>query len=623
MCGLFGVARLDGQALASAEAPLERMRTALLHRGPNGSWYDTRHAAALGLTRLAIRGLDDGRQPLVDEATGVMVVCNGEIDNHKALRRDLAAEGIEVSQQTDIAVILPLYLRFGADFVARLSGAFAIAIWDPRQPALLLYRDRTGERPLFYGRDKQEQIWFASELGALQSALNLGMPGDARALADYLRCGYFAAPATPYQGICKLAPGEQIQLDAHGDQKKLYWQWQHRHTGQHTPPAIDAFDAIFRNAVRSQSEVDVDFGLFLSGGLDSSLIAAVLRDVYPDKLLNAYTIRFGDASFDEGAYALTVAEQLGVPCHEVWITPEHFPQLLPEIVHSCREPLADPAWVPSAALARRAAQDIRVALVGEGADEVFAGYPTYFGAALASRYDHLPAGLRGMLRHLVERWPVSDRKVSLSFLLKRFVQGEGMTPLARHRLWTASIAPGVLEQLGLAPEAAAFRHDSLYLPEDSADPLDLLQSFDLRYLLGESLLTKADRASMHSGLELRAPFLDQDVLEFARDLSPRQRIKGITTKVFLKEYALKYLPSSIVHRKKRGLSVPLGSWLRDELYDWAHGLLSEEGLQALGLHRTSMLALLEKHRRREEDHARAVWTLMVLATWMRSHGRPD
>jgi asparagine synthase (glutamine-hydrolysing) len=350
--------------------------------------------------------------------------------------------------------------------------------------------------------------------------------------------------------------------------------------------------------------------LFLSGGLDSSLITAVTRSIRPEKTLKAYSLRFSEASYDEGHYAEQVANTLGVEFVPVWVRPEDFPPTIAKLVRQVGEPLADPAWVPSALLARRAAQDVRVALVGEGADELFGGYPTYFGAGLAEYYARLPDPVRSFIRRAVESWPASDKKVTIAFLLKRFIQGDELDFLGRHILWTSCISPTILKRLGVTPPLLA---RPSYL---SAQMLDRLQQHDLETSLAEGLLTKADRASMKSALELRAPFLDQEVIEFAASLPEKERIHRLQTKVFLKRYALRYLPSEIVHRKKRGLSVPLSSWLREPLYEWAKSRLSSPLLDRVGVNRYVAVDLLQEHSQRKADHARSIWTLIVLSEWL-------
>jgi asparagine synthase (glutamine-hydrolysing) len=585
------------------------MVEALAHRGPDGQGVSAGDGAALGAARLAIRGGDDGRQPMRDEASGIAVVCNGEIDNHRELKEWLAAQGRPVGAATDIAVIGPLYLVLGEEFVERLVGAFALAIWDPRKQSLLLARDRAGERPLHYAQDAAG-VRFASEIAVLAADAAQPLAVDEEALHGYMRFGYLAAPATPFREIRKVRPAEVVRIERQGIHHRSYWRWGVASAAK-TAPRTEQFDRIFREAVRRQSEVDVPYGVFLSGGVDSSLVAAVARQVRPEYRLRAYALRFREPSYDEGGHAESVAKALGVELESVWVTPEAFPAEIPDLIAHAGEPLADPAWVPTALLSRRAAADVKIALVGEGGDEIFGGYPTYLGAQVRKAYDRWPGPLKSAFRFAVERWPAADRKVALSFLLKKFVQGEKLDGIGRHLLWTSSIAPETLATLGV---------NVAQTPPQEATPgalLDLLQRHDLENSLAEGLLTKADRASMRYAIELRAPFLDLGVMEFAAGLPVQERVRGLETKVFLKRYALRYLPRAIVHRRKRGLSVPLSRWLREPLYDWAESCLQREGLETVGVNRRAALTMLHDHRQRKADHSRALWNLIVLSEWLK------
>jgi asparagine synthase (glutamine-hydrolysing) len=620
MCGICGV--VTHRTAPEDGGRVEAMVSALAHRGPDdsgmggGGEAGGMGGALLGVTRLAIRGLGDGHQPFLDAESGVLAVVNGEVDNHRELRELLASRGRSVPATTDVAVVLPLYLEFGEEFVSKLTGAFAVAIWDPRRRRLLLARDRAGERPLFYAR-AADGWTFATEIAALAEDPALDLTPDPAALASYLRFGCFAAPLTPFREVKKVRPGHQVFLEDSGEQSTPYWRWP---LGilEKEPPSLERFDALFREAVHGQTENDVPFGVFLSGGIDSSLVAAVARSIRPEAPIRAFTLRFSDASYDEGDVAARVAKRVGAEAVTVWVEPEHFPVELERLVRLVGEPLADPAWIPTALLARRAAEDVKVALVGEGSDELFGGYPTYIGAQAAGRYAGLPGWIKTPIRRMVEAWPPSDKKVTLSFLLKKFVAGAEMDGLERHALWVSALPPDLIRRLGPEPPAPdAERRESI---------LDTVQLYDLEHSLAEGLLTKADRASMTSAVELRAPFLDRAVMEFAATLPESERVRGVTTKAFLKRFALRYLPRNVVHRKKRGLSVPLARWLREDLHDWAAERLGDPGLAATGIRPEAALALLQEHVERRADHARAIWALAVLAEWLawaRSTGRRD
>ncbi len=608
MCGICGIVSLI-RPLDRERAILDvqEMVNAIAHRGPDDSGIYDGEGAVLGATRLAIRGLASGRQPIQDPATGIVVVCNGEIDNHRVLRALLRAEGYDVPLATDIAVLPALYDLLGDRCVERLTGAFALALWDPRYSQLLLARDRAGERSLFYQIDGPV-VRFATELSAITCTSDQVLKPDRRALAGYLRFGSFTAPNTPFIGIQKVCPAELIGFDSTGVHKKRYWQWPVVESVK-SEPSVETFDGIFRAAVCQQTSVDVDFGLFLSGGIDSSLVAAVASAVAPKRPRYAYTIRFSETSYDEGSFAEQIARELGLESVSVWIKPEDFPQGIAQLVRMAGEPLADPAWVPTAMLARRASQNVKMALVGEGADELFGGYPTYIGALLAEKYARCPRAFKEFIRGVVEKLPLSDKKVTFSFLLKRFVAGADLEGIERHLFWTSGLSPELLTKLGITyiSDRRLKWHGNL---------LDLIQRVDLETSLAEGLLTKADRASMRSALELRAPFLDRSVMEFAATLSSDERATGISTKVFLKRFALRYLPKRIIYRKKRGLSIPFGQWLRGPLRDWATERLSGDRLEWAGVQPSAARKLLQEHFAREADHARALWTLLVLAEWL-------
>jgi asparagine synthase (glutamine-hydrolyzing) len=609
MCGICGiVTRNADQQQPVPERVLRRMLRRMAHRGPDGSVQVTSDGAAMAANRLAIRGVAEAQPPLIEHQSGILVACNGEIDNHRELRHFLSQCGHEVPFSIDVAVIAPLYLEKGLDFLEHLQGVFALAVWDAWRQRLILARDRAGERHLYYAAT-DHGIRFASELAALAVAIDPAAPLDREALAQFLQTGFCQAPRSLLADCRKLQPGEMIVFEPGETRHLRYWHLPSR-PAVTTTPAPPSFDHVLREAVHRQSEVDVPFGVLLSGGLDSALIAAVARSLRPARELPAYCIRFAEASFDEGRDAERVAARLGCPFVSVTVGADEIPSTLHELVTTTGEPLADPAWLPLAQVARRASLDVRVLLAGEGADELFGGYPAYLGAQYAGYYARLPAGLRNVLHRVIDRLPPSDRKVTLSFLLKRFIRGEELDGLARHRLWTSHIAPEWLHRLGVEPPVWDAE-------EFAALPLlDAVQHHDFAHALPEALLAKADRGGMLHGVEIRAPYLDSTVIEFAATLPAQARVRGLTTKVFLKDYARSYLPRAVTHRRKRGLSVPLSAWLRGPLQEWARARLACFALAEAGVRQHAALELLAEHSARKADHARALWTLLVLGEWL-------
>lgn len=611
MCGICGSFSPNGSGTADLrEAQSRAMLEAMRHRGPDGEQVRTCDAGAMGANRLTIRSLGDDLPPIFENEDGIIVACNGEIDNHRELRSQLQAAGHVIERATDIAVILPLYLEKGMSFVEHLRGVFAIAIWDPRQRTLLLARDRSGERHLYYSVTP-DAVRFATELAALRAVETGPLEFDPEAIAGYVSRGYSPSGASPVHGCRKLRPGQMLAIQGDSVTEHTYWSMPvHVPVPVSHPDSVQRLDNLFREAVYRQTDADVSYGLLLSGGIDSSLLAAVAREVRPERHMVSYGIRFSENSFDESDHAARTAEALGYDFVPVTVTEDDLPGTLEDLIHTTGELLADPAWIPLAVLARRVSQDVRLVLSGEGADELFGGYPTYLGVQASRQYQRLPVLVRRSIRFLVRHLPVSDKKVAISFLLKRFVEGQDLDGLHRHILWTSHATPEMVHKLGL-------EMPTLSMAGGEGCLLDQVQRYDFEHQLPEALLVKSDRAGMRHGLEIRAPFLDTPVIDFACSLPPRARVQGLTTKPFLKQYAARYLPESTINRRKRGLSVPLASWLRGPLASWARTRLGSDALAAVGVDPAVALQILSEHDRREQDHSRLLWTLIVLSEWSR------
>lgn len=609
MCGICGVAAHLTQANANDPARgalVQRMLAKLQHRGPQGSGVATSRGAVFGACRLAIRAPSEGQQPLWS-AEGVLAVCNGEIDNHAELRQWLAGRQRSVPGASDVSVIIPLYRELGPQFVERLEGTFALALWDPRSAQLLLARDRAGEHSLFFAV-RSGEVRFASELGALAASEAGDFVPNGAAIRVYLQDGCFLDGASAFADVHKVRPGEVVLLAGGNINRTQYWRWPIV-SAVKQPPSLDAFDRIFTRAVSRQSAADVPFGVFVSGGLDSTLIAAVARKLHPTRRISAFTLRFREASYDEGIFAARASKLLDLDLVDVDVDPRSFVDSMERLVRLTGEPLADPAWAATALLAQRAGQELRLVLSGEGADELFGGYPTYIGANLGDAYSRLPPTIRNVVRRVVDAWPHSDRKVPVAYLLQRLVSTDGARGLARHRQWNAFVSLPELRALGLEPPSAP-------AAEEQGELLDLVQRYDFEAGLGEGFLTKADRGGMSAAVEIRAPFLDLGVLEFAATLPLKQRARGTATKRFLKRYALTYLPHDVVHRRKRGLSVPLASWMRGSLHNWIRDRLESDRLTDAGIDGRAAKRLLDEHRLGRANHARALWTLAVLDQWL-------
>jgi len=599
MCGIYGAVSLDGRPLRHPEM-VRRMADTLRHRGPDGGDVVTAPHAMIGARRLAIMDLTTGDQPFCSPDNAVWMVCNGEIYNAPALRADHAARGYPFRSRGDIETILPLYECHGADGVARLDGMFGLAIWDERRRRLVLARDRTGEKPLFWTIVGGE-LRFASEVQAL-----LAFPDQPRRLdpgaADlYAALGYVPAPHTMLAGIRKLPPAHLLELVDGQVTVRRYWDPAECAAAPVAPDAVALRDTLL-GAVRRQLMSDVALGVFTSGGLDSSWLAAAAKTVLPDERIHTYAVRFLEPGYDESDFAAIVASRMGTVHHVVPADDAALLRALEIVTDRVAEPIGDPAVLPTYLLAEAAREHVKVVLSGEGADELLGGYPTYVGHRVAGWFAALPEALRRALAAVVSRQRATPGKVTLEYLAKRFVEAALLPPLERHLTWFGALGPSAA--------ALALATDRLRgFPDD--DPLNRMLWLDFLTYLPDNLLVKVDRATMLASIEARAPFLDRAVLELALPAPSRHKVRGLRTKAILKEAARGVVPAEVIHRRKRGLSVPVARWLNGPLASLADRYLGAPRLVA----RARIAPLLVEHRAGTRNHARALWPLLVAERW--------
>ncbi len=624
MCGIFGV-------LGAVQEPaflLERMAASLRHRGPDdeGVWHEP--GFGFGNRRLSIVDLAHGRQPLWNETGEVGLVCNGEIYNSDELRASLEPKH-SFRTRTDVEVILHLYEDEGPEMLSRLEGMFALALWDRVRGRLLLARDRAGEKPLFYAQH-HGVLYFASELRALFAAGPLSAEPSAVGLERYLTLGYFPAPDTPYAQVRKLAPGHRLLLTA-GEQAGEGEPWWSLRplaaAGARNPERVSFNDAavtlrqLFAHSVTKQLMGEVPVGVALSGGIDSAWIARIARESGP---LHTFTLAFEDPSFDESDAAGDLARRLATTHHRVNVGTRELMRAVTILGERMDEPLGDPAVLPTYLLAEAAVRDVKVLLGGEGADELFGGYPTYLGHRAVTLYRRVPRFLReGWLAPWIASWPASSKKVSLDFLLKRFVEAADQPALRRHALWFGLLPPQRARAM-LATAAPRVNPDAVF-ERLLGDPLDFggdllpaLLYLDFVTYLGEGLLTKLDRASMLASLECRAPYLSAPLVEMAARLPISYKVRGLTTKRVLRAAAARDLPAEWLRRRKRGLSVPLARLFREELAGWLESELDPKRVEREGLLRSSEVDRLRReHADGHVDRSRALWGVLSLVRWHR------
>jgi len=599
MCGIFGVVSLSGKPLAHPEC-LPLMARALAHRGPDGERIVGHARARLGARRLAIMDLTTGDQPFQSPDGTVWMVCNGEIYNAPLLRQEAATWGYPFRSSGDIETIVPFYERLGADAVARLDGMFGLAVWDDRRSCLVLARDRAGEKPLFWTR-VGEELRFASEIQALLVFPDQSRRLDHTAAALYAALGYVPAPQTMLEGIHKLPPAHL--LVAQGPSQHIRPYWSPREAACASPRL--ATGAQLREtllaAVERELMSDVPVGVFTSGGLDSSFLAGAASRVMRGEQIHTYAARFVDRGYDESAHAEAVTHDIRTVHHVVTADDDALARAFEVVTGALAEPVGDPAILPTYLLAEAARTDVKVILSGEGADELFGGYPTYLGHRAAERYRRLPRLVRGALRWAVEQWPTSTGKVTLEFLFKQFVAGAEQPALERHLAWFGALGPTPDVQERLRQMLEGF----------PGDPLNRMLWLDFLTYLPDNLLVKVDRGTMLASIEARAPYLDREVLELALPASAHLKVRGFTTKAILKEAARGIVPRHVIARRKRGLSVPVARWLNGGLADLASQHLARPRLFPA----VPTAALLAEHRAGRRNHARKLWPILMAELW--------
>ena len=588
------------------------MSATLVHRGPDSSGKFSDEGVALAARRLSIIDLETGDQPVANENGTVHVVQNGEIYNYRELRRELERAGHSFRTQGDTEVLLHLYEEHGDQFAERLRGMFAIAIWDANHRRLVLARDRFGIKPLYY-RHADNELAFASELRALPRG-----EIDLDALEAFLAFNSIPAPLTIFREIRKLPPGHLLIWEDGRLELRRFARPSPLDELREDEEAelVEELRSRLRDSVRAHLVSDVPVGVLLSGGVDSAFLAALAAEESSEPL-RTFSIGFEERSFDELAGARLVAECYGTEHRELVLRPDAA-LLLPALADAFDEPFADSSALPTYLVSQLAANDVKVALSGEGGDELFGGYYTYAADLLAERV----GGLARLARPLVERLPTSSSKASFDYKAKRFVRAAHLPSLERHHGWKEIFSPGLRAEL--TGRRSAFDPVDIlrdrYRETEGADELARLQDVDLGIYLVDDLLVKTDRASMAHSLEARVPYLDTVVTNLALALPTRHKIRGLSKKVLLRKAAAPLLPREIVHGKKRGFSIPAAAWLRGELEPFARQTLSRETLQRQGyFHAAVVTRLLDDHVAGREDRSRQLWGLLAFTLWHERH----
>ena len=611
MCGICGIASSTGPADPER---LARMSGTLVHRGPDAAGAITDGPVGLAARRLAIIDLATGDQPIANEDGSIHVVQNGELYNYRELRADLERAGHRFRTHSDTEVLVHLYEQHGLDFARHLRGMFAVAVWDSAQRRLVLARDRYGIKPLYY-RSSQTGLEFASELRALPRG-----EVDLDALEAFLAFNSIPAPLTIFREARKLPPGHMLVWQDGDHRIQRFARPGPAAAGElrsdDEAELVEELRARLRDSVRAHLIADVPVGVLLSGGIDSSALAALAAEASSEPL-RTFSIGFEERSFDELADARLVAEQYATQHRELVLRP-NAALLLPALAEAFDEPFADSSALPTYLVSQLAAQDVKVALSGEGGDELFGGYYTYVADLLAQRV----GGLARLARPLVELLPSSSARASFDYKAKRFARAAHLPPLERHHGWKEVFSPEARAEL--TGRGSAFDPVDLlrerYAETEGAEPLARLQDVDFGLYLADDLLVKTDRASMAHSLEARVPYLDPAVTNLAFVLPRRQRVRGLRKKVLLRKAVAPLLPQEIVRGKKRGFSIPAAAWLRGELEPFARETLSRETLRRQGFFRPEAVQrLIDRHVAGKEDLSRRLWGLLAFTLWHERH----
>jgi len=624
MCGICGVVAFDPAARIE-ERLLRGMAGLLAHRGPDGEGVWAQGPVGLGHRRLAIIDLSDAAaQPMANEDETVWIVFNGEIYNFQGLRDDLVRRGHRFRSKSDTETILHLYEEEGEACLGRLRGMFAFALWDGRRRRLLLARDRVGKKPLFYWHRPGRGLAFASEPKAFLADPEFRAEPDPEAIWHFLGLQYIPSPWSAFRGVRKLPPAHYLVLE--GDRLEVRRYWELRYTPKRTEPAADLLaelGARLREAVRLRLISDVPLGAFLSGGVDSSGVVALMHAVGTGPV-RTFSIGFPEAEYDELRYARMVAERFGTEHHELVVRPDAL-AVLPRLVWHYNEPFGDSSAIPSLYLAEMTRRSVTVALNGDGGDESFAGYHRYLALRLSRPFDFVPPGLGRGLQGLAGRLPAGRAKGFLS-RAAHFLAAQDPDPRRRYTRWLLHFDHGRKRALCTpAFQALAGGADSAelilaaYARADGTDLLDRTLSVDVQTYLPDDLLVKMDIATMAHSLEARSPYLDHEVMEFAAALPPRLKLRGRVGKALLKDLLAPLLPPELLHRRKMGFGVPLDHWFRGPLRDFLRDtLLSPRCLNRGYLEPATVQALVEEHVSGRRNWQSQLWDLVVLELWFRT-----
>ena len=606
---------------------LRAMNEALRYRGPDDEGYHIDKDIALGHRRLSIIDLAGGHQPLYNEDKSLVLIFNGEIYNFQGIREYCIKKGHTFSTHTDSEVILHLYEEKGTELLADLNGMFAFALWNIRTKELFLARDRYGKKPIYYAT-VQNQFIFASELKSLFQYPFLERTLDHAAVAKFLSINCIPAPRTPFNEIKQIPGGHYIMWHAGNYTVHQYWDNDFRPQDITHYPHLKKRETVyhlFMESVRRRMISEVPLGIFLSGGIDSSSIVGCMRFLNPTQEIKTFNVGYDESSFDESSFAELVAKHFHTNHHTFRFNSQDLIKLLPEIIDYIDTPIGDPSLLPGYLLCKRAREWVTVALIGDGSDELMAGYPTYFAYSLAQWYKRIPLFLReGLIERCISSLPVSHSYQPIDYKMKHFIKGVKTDKLFYIQRWIGAFNSYELTRLLTSAretpltDPILYDENEYYLRNDERFPheIDKVYQFHLKLYLQEMLIAKVDRMSMAHSLELRAPFLDVNFAEAMNALAHREKSFFFKGKRIFRETFEDLLPQKILKRKKRGFGVPIGKWIKKDLAPLYQEIFSDDTIRRNGLfNQKEIRRLINEHTHNICDHRNRLWALLMFQLW--------
>ncbi|MFC1701022.1 asparagine synthase (glutamine-hydrolyzing) [Patescibacteria group bacterium] len=620
MCGIAGYIGSGSRSM------LDKMIHALKHRGPDDEGFYVDNGVGLGHCRLSIIDLISGHQPISNESKTVWLVANCEIYNFKELRKELISQRHKFYTYSDAETIVHLYEEYGEEFLNKLNGMFSFALWDNDKKKLILARDRLGQKPLYYSIVNQSLV-FSSELKAILEYSFLKKDIDWKSLAKYLIYEYIPSPHTIFKNIYKLGPGEYIVYQDGNLVIKKYWEVSfNKYSKEITKQEyLSQLDEKIDEAVSIRLMADVPLGIFLSGGIDSTSIAYYAQKKSLNKI-KTFSIGFSDKSFDESDYSRQAAKFLQTEHYEQILEPKDCLGLIPKISDFLDEPFADPSIIPTYLLSKFTKKIATIALGGDGGDELFMGYPTFQAHRLDRIYQRIPAWVRyNLINPLINNLPVSLNNISLDFKLKKFVTGFEYCSEIKNQIWLGSFLPGQLEKIFINSIYQEIKTINIF--EDIRNYVNSVRNqrlgnrliyLYLKNYLQDDILVKVDRASMASSLEVRAPFLDYQLVDFINSIPLKYKLRGWQSKYLLKELMKDKLPKNIVYRSKKGFGIPVAKWIKADLRDFVLDIFSKSKIEREGIFNYDYInKLIIEHFSGRKDNHKTIWTLLIFETWMR------